>query len=127
MKKLFLILLFSGSLDSFSQVPDTSQPLRQFDASKWGAHVIRTNEVKDIDGYIIGRVGRVDTAVIKPDTIRAIVLVTLFPNGIAHSRMGFVVIQDGRKPVYLTCDKKPLKLPQVGWGYELVEPNRGRR
>lgn len=56
----------------------------------------------------------------KPDTLRAIILFTTTPNGIAHSRMGYVVIADGRKPMYLTCDKKALKLPQVGWGYEVL-------
>lgn len=35
MKHLLLFFLFSGSLDSFSQVPDTTQPLRQFDAKGW--------------------------------------------------------------------------------------------
>lgn len=58
-----------------------------------------------------------------PDTLRAIVLVTLFPNGIAHARMGFVVIAQGKRPVYLDCNKKALKLPMVGWGYELINPN----
>jgi hypothetical protein len=90
MKKLFLIWIFSGSLDSFSQT-DTTWTIRK----------------------------------IKPDTLRAIILVTTSPNGIAHARMGYVVIADGRKPVYLTCDKKALKLPQVGWGW--VEAKEGRR
>jgi len=110
MKKLLLLWIFSGSLDSLSQVPDLLK-------SEY------TLEVKPVTGEAIP----IDRGVVKPDTLRAIVLVTLFPNGIAHSRMGFVVLQNGRKPVYLSCDKKPLKLPQVGWGYELVEPNRERR
>lgn len=60
-----------------------------------------------------------------PDTLRAILLVTLGYNhlGIAHARMGFVVLSEGKRPVYLDCRKKALKLPQVGWGYELVNPN----
>jgi len=99
MKKLLLIWIFSGSLDSFSQVPDTTVPLREYN---W---TIREAP--------------------KPDTLRAVILVTTSPNGIAHSRMGYVVITDGRKPVYLTCDKKALKLPQVGWGW--VEAGEGRR
>lgn len=61
----------------------------------------------------------------KPDTLRAIILVTTTPNGVAHARMGYVVIADGRKTVYLTCDKKAIKLPQVGWGW--VEAGEGRR
>lgn len=52
-----------------------------------------------------------------PDTLRAIVLVTLSPNGIAHARMGFVAISESKRPVYLDCQKKALKLPMVGWGY----------
>jgi hypothetical protein len=34
MKKLFLIWIFSGSLDSFSQVPDTCLPLREHSWSR---------------------------------------------------------------------------------------------
>lgn len=84
LKRLFLIFLFSGSLDSFSQ--DTVYH--------------RT-----------------------PDTLRAICLVTLFPNGISHARMGYVVIAEGKEVVYLDCRKNALKLPQVGWGYRVVNPN----
>lgn len=43
--------------------------------------------------------------------------------GIAHSRMGFVVIEQGKRPVYLDCRKRAIKWPQVGWGYEEVNPN----
>lgn len=84
MKKLLLLIFFSGSLSAFSQ-----------DTLKRGT----------------------------PDTLRAIVLVTLSPNGIAHSRMGFVVISEGKRPVYLDCQKKALKLPQVGWDWREVNPN----
>lgn len=63
---------------------------------------------------------------IKPDTLRAICMVALFQNGLAHARMGYVVIQQGKRPVYLDCRKRALKLPQVGWGYEIVNPNYKR-
>jgi hypothetical protein len=98
MKRLLLIWIFSGSLDSFSQDTLLQAPD--------GTHFIKRYQPK-------------------PDTLRAIILVTTSPNGIAHSRMGYVVLQDGHKPVYLTCDKKALKLPQVGWAW--VEAWEGRR
>jgi hypothetical protein len=98
MKKLLLFWIFSGSLDSFSQDTLLQAPD--------GTHFIKHYQPKT-------------------DTLRAIILVTTYPNGVAHSRMGYVVIADGRKPVYLTCDKKALKLPYVGWGW--VEAGEGRR
>lgn len=61
--------------------------------------------------------------VVKPDTIRAICLVTLFENGIAHARMGWVVIAPDKRPVFLDCRKRALKYPQVGWGFREVDPN----
>lgn len=54
----------------------------------------------------------------KPDTLRAIILATLSPNGIAHARMGYVVIEQGKRPVYLDCRKRALKGSMVGWGWE---------
>lgn len=106
MKKLLLFFLFSGSLDGFSQVyrPESTEEPVLIQAPD-GTYSIKRPEPK-------------------PDTLRAIVLVTLFPNGVAHSRMGFVVIEQDKRPVYLDCQKKALKLPQVGWGYELVNPNK---
>lgn len=105
----------------FSQVPDTTQPLKQFDASKWGQPVTSSSI-----GPMALQTGTVEwrLPVTTPDTLRAIVLVTLSPNGIAHSRMGFVVISEGKRPVYLDCRKKALKLPMVGWGYVEVGGNR---
>lgn len=106
LKRLILLFLFSGSLDSFSQ--------------------------DKIDTVYFGRTGlifRNDTLINQfvtpatPDTLRAICLVTLFPNGIAHARMGYVVIAEGKEVVYLDCRKNALKLPQVGWGYRVVNPN----
>lgn len=97
----------------FSQASDTTQPLRQFDRSAW----VISSQGSPTTGH-----ATISMDVIKPDTLRAIILVTLFPNGIAHARMGFVVIEQGKRPVYLDCRKKALKLPQVGWGWE-VNPN----
>lgn len=120
MKHLLLLLLFSGSLSAFSQALDTTQPLRQFDASKWGQPVTSTSI-----GPMTLQPGTVEWRLPAPtpDTLRAICLVTLFPNGIAHARMGFVVIEQGKRPVYLDCNKRALKLPMVGWGYVEVGVN----
>lgn len=107
MKKLFLIFLFSGSLDGFSQ--DKAEKLYLWPDGKYSV----LNPGKDAPNQ-------------GPDTLRAICLVTLFPNGIAHARMGFVVICEGKRPVYLDCRKRALKIPQVGWGYELINPSDKR-
>lgn len=100
MKKLLLLLfLFSTSLTAFSQ--DTVPARIDLKAQGWIVNAT-------------------------PDTLRAIILVTMCPNCLAHARMGFVVIEQGKRPVYLDCNKKALKLPQVGWGYELIDPNYKR-
>jgi hypothetical protein len=101
MKKLLLFFLFSGCLDSFSQ--DKPEKLYLWPDGKWS---------------VLDPGPALPPAT--PDTLRAICLVTLFPNGIAHSRMGFVVIEQGKRPVYLDCRKKALKLPQVGWDFREV-------
>lgn len=116
MKHLLLFFLFSGSLDSFSQVADTTQPLREFNWS--GPRPTNLLLHHNPDGSFEFR-----DPDAKPDTLRAICLVTLFPNGIAHARMGFVVISEGKRPVYLDCRKKALKLPQVGWDFREVDVN----
>lgn len=103
MKKLLLIWIFSGSLDSFSQEAKTLE-----------------YPTKPI---IIDRYNFVPVAPPTPDTLRAILLVTLRENGPAVARMGFVVISEGKRPVYLDCQKKALKLPQVGWNYQVIDPN----
>lgn len=56
-----------------------------------------------------------------PDTLRALILVTLSTTrqGIAHARVGYVVL-GGEKVIYLDCRKRPLKLPAKGWGWEVV-------
>lgn len=43
--------------------------------------------------------------------------------GIAHAMPGYVVIEQGKRPVYLDCQKRALKLPQVGWGFREVDLN----
>lgn len=97
MHHLTLLLLALISFAGFGQTADTSLPLREFDKSKWGyAHA-------------------------KPDTLRALILVTLSTTrqGIAHARVGYVVL-GGEKVIYLDCRKRPLKLPAKGWGYEVI-------
>lgn len=116
MKRLILIWLFSASLTAFSQNIDSTTKLRQFNRPD-----NPTNS--DFGGYTTGRAISMSDFIIKPDTLRASILVTLSPNGIAHARMGFVVVQQGKRPVYLDCRKRALKLPQVGWGYVEVNPN----
>lgn len=114
MKKLFLLWIFSGSLDSFSQAVDTTTidyycPIHKSSSPSgrcWRCDLCVKDPVPDT-----------------PDTLRAICLVTLFPNGIAHARMGYVVIAEGKEVEYLDCRKRALKLPQAGWGYRVVNPN----
>lgn len=103
MKKLLLIILFSGSLDSFSQDTKTLE---------------YPPKPVVIERYKIVQVPLES----KPDTLRAILLVTLGyrQQGIAHARMGFVVIEQGKAPVYLDCQKRALKLPMVGWDWREV-------
>lgn len=128
MKKLLLLSLFSGSLDGFSQVKAVTLP-GQGDVFQQ-AELKATMNAICYHNTLTCRCGSGEVTsrgVVKPDTLRAIVLVTLFPNGVAHSRMGFVVIQDGKRPVYLDCRKKALKMPQVGWGYEIVNPNINKK
>lgn len=117
MKRLFLIWIFSGSLDSFSQDKIDTIHIG-------GLKLIFRNDTL-FNQFATGSISEKDLT--KPDTLRAICLVTLFPNGIAHARMGFVVIEQGKRPVYLDCRKKALKIPQVGWGYEVVNPNTNQR
>lgn len=99
MKHLLLFFLFSGSLDSFSQ-------------DKPGIYL-----------HDLGKECKCSKCIMPaPDTLRAVMLVTLSHryHGIAHARMGFVVVQPGRKTIYLDCRKRPLKYPAMGWGYEVV-------
>lgn len=105
LKRLFLIWIFSGSLDGFSQV---------YKIENDKEHVL----VQAPDGTF-----SIKRSEPKPDTLRAIMLVTLSPNGIAHARMGYVVIFEGKEVVYLDCRKRALKRPAVGWGYRVVGKN----
>lgn len=125
MKKLLLIFFFSGSLDGFSQVDS----LRKTSGTKvpdsmW--HTITRSPLPypymTLEMYPhYTEPGGYSKIIDKPvrDTVRAICLVTLgYRNlNVAHARMGFVVVEEGKRPVYLDCRKQPLKMPQVGWGY----------
>lgn len=124
MKRLLLLFFFSGSLDSFSQsTPEDTLTLAEFrkiDTANRPINVpytwnVRTMEMKDIDRWYY-------TGWIKADTLRAVCLITLGHRqlGIAHARMGFVVIQPWQPVIYLDCDKRPLKKPAKGWAYEVV-------
>lgn len=112
MKKLIMFLLIHinpNAIFSQDKIDTANLPINAF------VYPMRT--------AVFGEVVPANKDVVKPDTLRAIVLVTLSPNGIAHSRMGFVVISEGKRPVYLDCRKKALKLPMVGWGYVEVGVN----
>lgn len=120
-KKLLLFWLFSGSLDSFSQV-NSDTLLNKVDAL-----IARCKKMcAEMDAYEKNNPWLTGEAINpqKPDTLRAILLVTLRENGPAVARMGFVVISEGKRPVYLDCRKKALKLPMVGWGYVEVGGER---
>lgn len=118
MKHLFLFLLLSTSSAAFSQVePLTLMPTYEpqvMIANPDGTYSFKNKEQK---------------REIKPDTLRAILLVTLGyrRQGIAHARMGYVVIERYKRPVYLDCKKRALKWPQVGWGYEIVNANEQKK
>jgi hypothetical protein len=125
MKHLLLLFFFSGSLDSFSQgiKPDVcyhNAPACNCSSGKIVDRVPTSDTTRElwlINGAYVWKPKQAT-----PDTLRAIILVTLSPNGIAHARMGYVVVQDGKRPVYLDCRKRALKLPHVGWGYVIVNP-----
>lgn len=101
MKHLTLLFLLSTSLTTFSQsvpVENTVHPSISYAPPGYKVEIYEQPT---------------------PDTLRAICLVTLgYRNlNVAHARMGFVVVRQGKRPVYLDCRKRALKLPQVGWGY----------
>lgn len=103
-----LFLLLSTSLTAFSQVSYNAICHHNTPACRCGSGEV---VVKDT-------VNRRT-----PDTLRAIILVTMCPNCLAHARMGFVVICEGKRPVYLDCRKRALKGRQMGWGWVEVNPN----
>lgn len=114
-----LLLVHISPNAIFSQVADTTQPLREYNWS--GSRPISQLLHHNPDGSFEFR-----GPAAKPDTLRAICLVTLSSNGIAHARMGFVVISEGKPPVYLDCRKRALKWPMVGWGYREVKTNQNK-
>lgn len=98
LKRLLLIWIFSGSLDSFSQ--DKPEPLYLWPDGKLS--VLNPN-----------------LPVINPDTLRAELLVTYTTRrwGIAHARDGYVVRKDGKVIRFLT-DKKERFPPNTRlWGW----------
>lgn len=114
MKRLLLFILFSGSLDSFSQMPDTIQPLRQFDTTRWDSPLTSPS----ID-YGLVQIGSVKwNQPIKPDTLRA-TLIVYYDRGpaILHTKPGFVV--RGEREVYLDDRKRVIKSPLEVFSYML--------
>lgn len=109
MEKLLLFLLLSTS--AFSQ--------EKIDTAHIGRLKLIFRNDTLFNHYYSGEAAR---DVVKPDTLRAILLVTLGyrRQGIAHARMGFVVICEGKRPVYLDCRKRALKWPVVGWDFREV-------
>lgn len=104
MKHLLLLILFSASLSAFSQERSAFDNV----TPRLSDHAV-TLEVKPA---IYSKA--------YPDTLRAITLVTLFENGIARARMGYVVICEGKRPVYLDDRKRAIKWPMVGWDFREV-------
>lgn len=86
MKKLFLLWIFSGSLDSFSQ------PSRAY------------------TGYAV------PAAHTKIDTVRASLLITSGHMQIAHCYEGYVVTNWTDMVAYLDDKKRPFKAPVRVWG-----------
>lgn len=112
MKKLLILLLVHISPNAiFSQVADSTIPLREYN---WSTTKPTSDQFFDPGLYGF------KVSMPAPDTSRAIILVTLSPNGIAHARMGWVVIQPGKPVIYLDCRKRALKWPQVGWDWREV-------
>lgn len=116
MKKLLLFFIFSGSMDSFSQVVDTTQP-RQFDAYKWGVPVTygSLGEKQLQSGYAEWRL-----SLPAPDTIRA-TLIVYYDRGpaILHTKLGYVVRKWGEEDVYLDDKKRVVKSPLEVFSYKL--------
>ena len=109
MKHLLLFFLFSGSLDSFSQSVDTTQPLRQFDADRWGISASDSSVriLMKADFY-------------QPDTLRATLIV--YHDGAAslvHTMPGFVVRQYGKDEIYLDDRMRLVKSPMEVLSYKL--------
>ncbi len=111
MKRLLLILIFSGSLDGISQVVDTSQ-LRNFNFDKWG--VIVTDATRSIP---IGRSIAIhsDTPP-HTDTTRSVLLVSGRPPSFTHAVYGYCVRKNGACVGHLDSRQRLFKLPVRVWG-----------
>lgn len=113
MNHLLLTLVFSASLTAFSQ----DRPMTLMPTYEPKAIIIHP------DGTFSLQYPEPKGEVITPDTLRALILATMCKRCAAEAIPGFVVIAPGKRPVYLDCRKRALKWPQVGWRYELVNPN----
>lgn len=134
MKHLILLTLLSTSLTAFSQVdtlklgnrkvtPTDSVPeniKRWIDTVRFAPlpEPYMTLEVKPSVFWT----GEVITFT-KPDTLRAIILVTMCRRCAAEPMPGYVVIEQGKRPVYLDCRKRALKGKQMGWDFREVDVN----
>lgn len=103
MKHLLLFILFSGSLDGFSQAKNDTTDLGK------GVYMIR---------YKDSLVGLYRHA--KPDTLRA-TLIVYYDKGpaILHTKPGFVVRQLGKEEVYLDDRLRVVKSPLEVLTYKL--------
>lgn len=116
--KLTLFLLLSTSLSSFSQVSQLAICYHNTPACRCSSGEVAVRDTvnrrtSDTTWWVnnppfSGCLNLCATHP-APDTIRAIILVTMCPNCLAHARMGFVVIEQGKRPVYLDCRKQALK------------------
>lgn len=127
-----LFLLLATSLSAFSQESQYAICYHNTLACKCGSGEVVAKDVVKNDTIEVGTgvymIRHKDSLVglyrlPTPDTLRAIILVTLSPNGIAHAKMGYVVIERGKRPIYLDCRKRALKWPQVGWDFREVDKN----
>jgi hypothetical protein len=104
LKRLFLLWIFSGSLDGFSQVPDTTIPLSEYNWSQPKPSIYTYPSHT-------------------PDTLRAELLVTYTTRrwGVAHARDGYVVRKDG-KVIRFLDDRKQRFPPNTRlWGWVVNE------
>lgn len=114
MKHLLLFFLFSGSLDGFSQVPDTTQPLRQFGTKGWSI------KLPDSSIKVLTMADFYPKP--KPDTLRC-TLIVYYDNGpaILHTKPGFVV--RGEREIYLDDRKRVIKAPWEVLTYKIKKWN----
>lgn len=116
LKRLFLLWIFSGSLDGFSQVSITTLP---GDGSvimnRPCSHNLPNCKCMKID-------------VITPDTLHAELLITTTTRrwGVAHARDGYVV-RKGNEVTYLDNNHKPFPMCVTVWGWVKWEERKRRR